>query len=317
MIRLNGLGRYLQVVFLLSMSGWVDSAVEPESMTDVTVVLSEHGQVYQQVYEGIRSRLSPDINVHLEDITSWNPDPTHGVHVGVGAAATRRLLDFPELSVRLGVLLPSYVLGSLLADNIQAQQAVETRRLSFIYLDQPGERQINFAKLIRPGLKSVGTIYDQSSEQIALQLKAAATETGLSFRMQSLSDQDNPVSVLRRMYADIDVFIAIPAAYIFNGATAKWMLYLSFQNGKPLLGFSSAYTGSGALASVYSDPDDIARQAAQWISNLTSADGTLPRSAYPDYFHVKINQRVAARLKLNNLDASQLEEKLKAMESAR
>jgi hypothetical protein len=261
--------------------------------------------------------LSPSTAIHLADVETWLPDSTKGLYVGVGAAATRRLLDVPELSLRLGILLPSYALDSLMVNNTQTQKALDQGRLSFIYLDQPARRQINLARLIRPDLKSVGTIYDHTSEQIALQLQRAATESGLSFKMLPISEQDKPVSILRRMYADIDVFIAIPAAYIFNGATAKWMLYLSFQNGKPLLGFSTAYTDSGALASVYSDPDDIARQAVQWINNLTLTHGKLPPPSYPDYFHVKINQRVAARLKLNNLDAGQLEGKLKDMEHTR
>lgn len=314
---LKGLSGCFQLVIILSMLGGSAAASEIEGAADVTVVLSGRGHIYQQVYEGIKSGLNPNITSHLADIETWLPDRTKGLHVGVGAAATRRLLEVPDIQLRLGVLLPSYVLNSLLAENTQAQQALGQGQLSFIYLDQPARRQINLARLIRPDLKSLGTIYDQSSEAIALQLQGAATESGLSFRMRPLSEQDNPVSVLRRMYTDIDVFIAIPAAYIFNGATAKWMLYLSFQNSKPLLGFSSAYTDSGALASVYSDPEDIARQAADWIDNLSLTHGKLPPPAYPDNFHVQINQRVAARLKLINLDADQLEEKLKDMERAR
>ncbi len=303
--------RYLKAILILGLSG---GSVCYADTAEVTVVLSDNGQLYQQVYEGIRSRLHPGVLVNLENAKTWLPGTTGGMHVSVGAAATSRLLEVPELPLRLSVLIPSQALHALLAGNPEARQALAEGKLSAIYLDQPASRQINLAKLIRPGVKSIGTIYDQPSKEIALQLQRAATDHGLSFSMLPLAEDDNPVSVLRKMYADIDVFIAIPATYIFDGTIAKWMLYLSFQNGKPLLGFSAAYTRSGALASVYSDPEDIARQAARWINDLILSQGKLPPPAYPDHFQVTLNKQVAARLNLGYLDAEQIEEELKSME---
>ena len=52
---------------------------------------------------------------------------------------------------------------------------------------------------------------------------------------------------------------------MINIATAKWILQLSYRYRVPVIAYSMAYLNGGALAAIYSSPENVGRQTADLI----------------------------------------------------
>ncbi|TNE76121.1 MAG: hypothetical protein EP334_09005, partial [Gammaproteobacteria bacterium] len=123
---------------------------------------------------------------------------------------------------------------------------------------------------------------------------------GIALAEGYLGHEDNPVAVLRPLVQDSDVFIALPDQAILNRAIAKWILHLGFQQKVPVIGFSRAYTSAGALASIYTAPEDVGRQAGEMIAAASERDWSQPpQMQYPRYFTLSTNPAVARSLGIN------------------
>lgn len=75
---------------------------------------------------------------------------------------------------------------------------------------------------------------------------------------------------------------------------------------------TAKYADAGAVVALYSDTDDIARQAAEM---LTAMDGQLPPPAWPREFSITVNRTAARNLDLVLPPAERLVEQLKAQEA--
>jgi ABC-type uncharacterized transport system substrate-binding protein len=81
----------------------------------------------------------------------------------------------------------------------------------------------------------------------------------------------------------------------------------TYRNRIPLIGFSAAYVKAGALAAIYSTPENIADQLAELTAQSLSAAGAVKQIISPKYFSVSINSRVARSLGVQlKLDSDKL-----------
>lgn len=213
--------------------------------------------------------------------------------VTIGSKATQHVLTEPGKIPVLSIFTPKNAF-----DSIQVNQDTErSRPVSAIYLDQPLERVVNLATKLKPEAKQFGAVFGPISQLWENELRTLTKQKTIDLISAHLTPDDNPVAVLRPLVQDSDLFIALPDHAPLNRAIAKWILHLSFQKKVPVIGFSRAYTNAGALASIYSTPDDIGKQAGQLIvARLIDGDTSLPRAQYPRYFTISTNFSVAASL---------------------
>jgi ABC-type uncharacterized transport system substrate-binding protein len=87
------------------------------------------------------------------------------------------------------------------------------------------------------------------------------------------------------------------------------LLLTSFRARVPVVGFSSAYARAGAVMSLYSSPDQIARQAADAV-NQWMRDRNWPHPQHPRHFTVSVNAHVARSLGLKMDDGDVLRDRL-------
>lgn len=80
------------------------------------------------------------------------------------------------------------------------------------------------------------------------------------------------------------------------GPLAKWVLQLGFRARVPVLAFSRAYADAGALAAVFTAPDDVGREGAELLANWLDT-GHYPQGIqYPRAYSVATNPAVASAL---------------------
>lgn len=102
--------------------------------------------------------------------------------------------------------------------------------------------------------------------------------------------------VLSRM-AQAEVLLATPDSAVYTPENFRNILLSSYRHNQGVIGFSADMVKSGALASTYSDIEDINAQVAE-VAAAYVASGVLPAPQFPRYFRTIINEAVARSLNI-------------------
>jgi putative ABC transport system substrate-binding protein len=288
--------------WLTLLIGFVLSCVfaVPESRADHLIVLSRQLPSYQEVADTLASKLTtPSKILTLSELKRQNYDYSNYQQViALGASAGDALFQtVPEGKHLIISFIPRQTYNALLLKH-KNHPRVANGAVTAIYLDQPYSRQLALAKLIAPQAKSVATALGPHSANDLNLLRSAAQGHNLELKYETLQETDNPIHKLQPLIKSADIFLSLPDKSVFNRTTAKWILYISFKQRIPLIGFSKKYVEAGALAAVYSSPSDLGRQTAELANQYTNT-APLPKPTYPQYFHVSTNPTAAHSLHLN------------------
>ena len=281
------------------------------SRQDVLLLLSSSASYYQETAKQLRTQLAQRQHSGQLRLTSQTllklknqPEPPDtDLVIAIGSRAASYVANQQWPTPTLNILLPraTYL-------QIQQQRPANTAPATAIYIDQPLSRVVALATALPLSLQTIGAVSGGQSNDQSSQLETLLNDQGIDFIHRHLSPTQKPIQVLRPLFAKSNLFIAIPENGVFNRAIAKWILSLSFQQKIPVIGFSKAYTDSGALVSVFSTPEDIGKQAAEVVSGWQS-NGQLPpeEGIYPRYFTIKTNPVVARAM---DIDLARLNENL-------
>lgn len=166
-------------------------------------------------------------------------------------------------------------------------------------LDQSPDRLLLLARLLLPEARTLATVTGPISASRLPAVQEAADNLGFTVSSTILGEKDNPVATLSLLIKDSDVFLALPDNAVFNRSIAKWALYLGFRAKVPVIGFSKAYSDAGALASIYTSPEDIGRQGAELVAQSFNEPDTFQSGLhYPHYYTLQSNSSVAQALKI-------------------
>ncbi len=294
---------------------------DAKHLEQVDVILSGDQSLYDDAFNQLNKQLSQNFSINRYLLEDWENKLAGtsllsippSITIALGTSATRLLLKNPPKGGLLSLMVPSTTMEKILLEQPEAKERIRLKKMSAVYIDQPASRQINLIRLLTPNTKKLGTLADKSSQPLITKLATAANTCDMSFEHQQITEKDNPLLILRKLYQEIDVFLAVPDRFIFNRSIAKWMLHLSIRNKKPLIGFSEDFVNAGAMASLYSTSADITRQGAEWVY-FYEKNGTFPKPAsFPDYFSVSINQDVINTFGLKIMPVADIEKELKQL----
>ncbi|MCC6072555.1 hypothetical protein ACFSQU_10150 [Massilia sp. GCM10020059] len=108
--------------------------------------------------------------------------------------------------------------------------------------------------------------------------------------------------VLNRM-AQAEVLLATPDSAVYTPENFRNILLSSYRHNQGVIGFSADMVKAGALASTYSDIEDINAQVAE-VAAAYLASGVLAPPQFPRYFRTIINEAVARSLNIKPDDAA-------------
>lgn len=100
-----------------------------------------------------------------------------------------------------------------------------------------------------------------------------------------------------------EMLLALPDSDIYNAENVRNILLSTYRRKQGVLGFSSDMVKVGALATTYSEIEDINAQVAEIASSFV-ASGELAPPQFPRYFRTIINEGVASSLDLRVTDAA-------------
>lgn len=105
---------------------------------------------------------------------------------------------------------------------------------------------------------------------------------------------DNLGDVLTRLKRH-EVLLALPDGAVYNPENIRNILLSTYRRKQAVIGFSSDMVKVGALATTYSEIEDINAQVAEMAAGFV-ASGELPAPQFPHYFRTAINEGVARSL---------------------
>jgi hypothetical protein len=165
-----------------------------------------------------------------------------------------------------------------------------------VVIDQPPRRLLALARLLVPEARALSVVLGPISHKHGAILDTDAAALGFEPRIGVLRPADNPIATLSPLLNAAQVAVVLPDSADFNRAAARWLLQLSFRAGIPVIGFSRAYTDAGALASLYSTPENIGQQGAELVAERLAQGRFPPGMLQPRYYTLTTNATVADTL---------------------
>ena len=220
--------------------------------------------------------------------------------IAIGSKATSQAMaSYPDADI-LSLLMPMAAWLDLNAGSKAGGHR------GAVVIDQPFQRALLLGKVLVPHASKFGAVFGPATQSLKQSGFEHAADLGLELQAVDLPPADNPISIIGPIIKASEVFVAVPDRAVFNRNIAKWILQLSFRQQIPVIGFSSSYTQAGALASIYSSPENIGRHGAELFAELLESDtGNLAtrdnkwRAYYPKYFTLSTNVEVAGVLDID------------------
>jgi len=274
--------------------------------SSVLVLLSESGGAYAEFADALKTERGTRGGFSLAVLTRAEFSPSdlaaHDLVVAVGAGALRTLAQSDTGVPVLSVLVPQSAYESVVGGG-------DGRRWSAIHIDQPFYRQIDLIRLALPDARRIGVLNDGTHPERLQPLKAALSGTPLQLVAGSFAGESSLFASLSQVLEQADVFLALPDPQVHNAGTVRNLLLTSFRASVPVVGFSAAYARAGALMSLYSTPEQIARQTTDVIAGWFR-DRTWPAPRHPRHFTLSVNTHVARSLGLRIEDGDVLRDRL-------
>ena len=169
--------------------------------------------------------------------------------------------------------------------------------ISPILLDQPFERKIALAKKLLPKVSRVGVMLGSATKEKITTYNNSIIDRKMKPQTLVIDASKNPIRQLDPIIKQSDVFIPVADSHLINVTTAKWILQLSYRYRVPVIGYSSNFVDAGALASVYSSAEGVAKQTLELLGTIFHKD-YIHAVHLPKFCTVKFNTNVAWYLNL-------------------
>lgn len=165
-----------------------------------------------------------------------------------------------------------------------------------LFIDQPFERYIEHIKYILPNVHKIGLFLNNSDTYKAKLIKIAESE-GLQLDILPLEEGHNPTQKIDQLVMQSDAIILMPNKPV-NRLIAKWILFSSYKQGKPVIGFSKQFLEAGAISVLYSDLEDIAKEASEDILTFLQTGQYSTKPHYPANYQYEFNSSVFKTLRI-------------------
>ncbi|MES9971957.1 MAG: ABC transporter substrate binding protein [Candidatus Thiodiazotropha sp.] len=279
--------------------------------SNILILLSNNDDVYLDVATTITNSTikmcrnkdfeCQDANFEIRQVSSLKADSplTHRIIVTLGIKAAVYAKMYLDDNIILSALIPK---------NSEALENSGSRNPNqyYLFLDQPLDRSMLLISALSDSFKNIGVIISKQDTVTEKALTKSASELDLSLNIEMVDNADQIGASLNRLLYDVDVLLAVPDTKIHNKSTVSNILISAYRKRTPLIGFSSAYVKAGALAAVYSSPEDIAFHVRDNITRIYSGEGIENWEQNAEYFSILFNTEVARSLDFPKTSASEL-----------
>ena len=292
--------RTLLIVGLLLMSPLVFASAQ-----NVLIIKSANNSFFNSTIEQLINQTRKQIKFQIETLRTIKTNIS--------------LLDSSTLIITLGLNAANFLNDKKLNKPIIHSYLTEFQYLNLkkpdnhfsILLDQPLQRYLNFIKYLL-ATQNIGIIKHKNNKISSKKLIELSTTFELNLEQYLFESGDNPVNMVRELLQVNDVLLSLPDPEIYNRKTLKGILLTTYRQNKPMISYSPAHVKSGALAAIYSSPENIGNQIAGLLNKFLEDKSFKPESHYfASEYGISINHRVARSLGIKLIDKKEILKNLK------
>jgi len=210
--------------------------------------------------------------------------------ISIGSQATKTLLEANIKTPILSVLIPRHISKSLQAAH------PEKKNWSSLLIDQPIERQFHLITSILGPNKNTGILLGPYTKDLNKKINKASVNTSHNINIEIIENSDQLTTSLKALNHSVDVLLTLPDPIVYNKNTIRGFLLLAYRNKQPIIGFSKAYVKAGAIAAIYSKPEQISKQILDIAKNFFTNGTFKHKNHYPEEFSVALNKNIARSL---------------------
>ena len=226
--------------------------------------------------------------------------------ISLGTSAAETVFKNKSKKPHIVTLITQSSFASLAKRYFSSEAVALAAGISPILLDQPFERKIALAKKLLPKASRVGVMLGSATKEKISTYNNSIIDRNMKPQTLIIDAGKNPVRQLDPIIKQSDVFIPVADSHLINVTTAKWILQLSYRYRVPVIGYSSNFVDAGALASVYSSAEGVAKQTLELLGTVFHKDYTHTVHS-PKFCTVKFNTNVAWYLNLTIPDELAIE----------
>jgi putative ABC transport system substrate-binding protein len=227
------------------------------------------------------------------------------VIVALGTQAAEALRDWRPRVPVVYALIPRPTYNIL---HRSGQLICPAKRCTAVFIDQPMPRIFEVLAAAFDDRRRLGILFGPSSIEQKQTLVQLAANRGFSLHSAVVGTDEDMVPALDEVLGNSDVLLAVPDPVVYNQRTTKNILLTTYRYKVPVMAYSRAYAEAGAALSVYSTPQQIARQTTGIIKRyIANRNRGLPAPQYPRHYKIRINQHVAESLNLDFSNKAELQ----------
>ena len=291
--------RWLLLVFLFACSH-----AKSNKFDHILFVLSKSSPDYQNIVNSIVSNpgdnkaISYEILFYEEQKKLDKNLQKADLVVSLGSSAADRVMARKISQPLITTLITESAFNSLAEKHFGNSTEAVSLGVNPIFLDQPFERRLRLACRLVNQLDKIGVMLGPSAVANKSIYTDSIADKSLKPQMIAIDPNANPIKQLDPVIKSSDVFIPLADSHLINVTTAKWILQLGYRYRVPVIGYSANYVDAGALASVYSSPEDVSKQTAELIQSLLTKKHKHQIHS-PKYCTIKFNKSVAWNLNID------------------
>ncbi|MCW8934024.1 MAG: hypothetical protein OQK98_04820 [Gammaproteobacteria bacterium] len=210
--------------------------------------------------------------------------------IAIGSQATKTLLEANIDTPILSTLIPRHISNSLHA------KYPNRKNWSRLLIDQPLDRQFHLITSLLGENKKTGILLGQYTKDLAKPLQDIAVKTSHKINIEEIENSDELTSSLKSLSNKSSVLLTLPDPVIYNKSSIRGILLLAYRNKLPIIGFSQAYVRAGAIAAIYSKPEQISEQINNISTSFFMNNNFEKKEHYPHSFSVALNKNIARSL---------------------
>jgi hypothetical protein len=248
------------------------------------IITADDSTVTQRIAEDLYKRLVPIFSPFRTELAQRR----RMFFVAIGPAALREVASRRCDCVVISAFTSSQVYRAIMGK--AARGGASPGASTAVYAEPAPADQLRLAALLYRRPVRVGAILGADTAFLRPALEAdnvAVLEAG----------NGDDINRLLNQIAQTDVLLALPDSTIYSTESIRNILLSTYRHKQGVIGFSGDMVKAGALATTYSEIEDIDAQVAE-IASAYVAGGELSAPQFPRYFRTIVNEGVARSLDL-------------------
>ena len=229
-------------------------------------------------------------------------------------AAQHAYQHYPNASI-ISALLTQSAFEKLSIENYGNKESAIKSGVTPLFINQPFSRYFHLGLLLIKDAKTVGILVGPANKVNIQEISRYISAQGLTPYFALISAEKNPIEVIDPIIKKSDFFVVLPDQQLINRTAAKWVLQLGYLHKTPVIAYSHKYVQAGALAAIFSSPEDIAKSIVHTVlQQKYSPVSGKNKLSFPLTFSVASNKSVARSLKIPLLDMKTYRQQINKIE---